>query len=167
MIIRRAFTTVLGMNARSFNHWLACSWRNGNATVQSIAQGWCSIVSIRRFLQAVVISVVFLGLYQPVMAQAQSKQIDQTTYEDFVKQCVGPTVVKAVDAHYGKPTRIAYTDMKILDIKRIQSGSYWFETTVSVKTFYPPYAVETITLSNMTKPSEGHYKVIRYVHKKL
>lgn len=73
-----------------------------------------------------------------------------------------------MDAFYGKSRRIAYWQMDILDIKRLEKGSYWFEITVRVKTskgsFDPPYGIETITLTNLTKPGEGKYKVLKYVH---
>lgn len=112
--------------------------------------------------------LVDMFVFQPVLAKAQTKQIAPTLYQDFVKQCIGPSVIKAVDAYYGEPRRIAYGQMDILDIKRLREGSYQFEIMVRVKTskgsFLPPYGIETITLSNTTKLGEGDYKVIKFLH---
>lgn len=117
---------------------------------------------------ATLLLLVLVFTFHPVLVEAQTEQIDQSVYQDFVKQCIGPAVNKAVYAYYGEPRRIAYWQMDILDIKRISKGSYWFEITVRVKTskgsFNSPYGIETITLSNMSKPGEGDYKVIRFVH---
>ncbi|WP_245631872.1 DUF3888 domain-containing protein [Alicyclobacillus ferrooxydans] len=92
----------------------------------------------------------------------------QILLEDFIKQDIGSTVQQAVNQYYGVPRRIAYWQMYILDITRLNVGSYRFEITVRVNTssgsFNPPYGVETITLTNVTKPGERPYKVVRYVH---
>jgi hypothetical protein len=86
-------------------------------------------ILLRRTRIATLLLLVVVFTFHPVLAEAQTKQIDQTVYQDFVKQCIGPTVNKAVDAYYGEARRIAYWQMDILDIKRISKGSYWFEIT--------------------------------------
>jgi hypothetical protein len=133
---------------------------------KSIVKG--APVLLRRTRIATLLLLMVVFTFHPVLAEAQVKQIDPMVCQDFVKQCIGPAVNKAVDAYYGEKRRVAYWQMDILDIKRISKGSYWFEITVRVKTskgsLNPPYGIETITLSNMTKPGEGDYKVIRFVH---
>ncbi len=123
---------------------------------------------LRRTRIATLLLLVVVFVFQPVLVKAQTQQIDPTRYQDFVKQCIGPSVIKAVDVYYGEPRRIAYWQMDILDIKRLCEGSYQFEITVRVKTskgsFMPPYGIETIKLSNMTKLGEGDYKVIKFIH---
>ena len=132
---------------------------------RSISRG-ASILLVRSRIAISLLVVMFVFL--PILAKAETKQIDQTVYQDFVKQCVGPSVHKAVDSYYGEPRRIAYWQMDILDIKRLRKGSYHFEITVRVKTskgsFMPPYGTETITLSNMTKLGDGDFRVIQFRH---
>ena len=61
---------------------------------------------------------------------------------------LSPYIYKAIKNYYGEIRQ--YTDAKIINIKRLEPGSFNFETTVSVLTFTgphnPPYGLETITI---------------------
>lgn len=103
--------------------------------------------------------------YHPDYTNLNASQ--SALYQDFIKQCIGPSVQRAVDKYNGTNRRIAYWDMDILDLKRITEKSYWFEITVRVRSnqgsYRPPYGVEIITLTNQTKT--GDYEVVKYVHR--
>src|SRR5690348_10395566 len=105
---------------------------------------------LSRISRTLITLLLLLFMTQHVMAQTVNEQVDQIVYQDFVKQCIGPSVQNAVDAFYGESRRIAYWQMDILDIKRLEKGSYWFEIIVRVKTskgsFGPPYGIETVIL---------------------
>lgn len=77
----------------------------------------------------------------------------EVLYGDFLISLIGPTIQQAVDNYYGSPRRVAYKDVKVLNMRRLTPGSYQFEMTILVRSsqgpFNPPYGLDRITITNV------------------
>lgn len=69
---------------------------------------------------------------------------------DLLVTVFSPYISKAIENYYGEPRLFDLWDAKILSIKRLQEGSFDFETKIAVKTFKgphnPPYGLEITTI---------------------
>lgn len=85
--------------------------------------------------------------YHNNFSQVQSKGKLQT---DFILRLLSPYIDKAIKNYYGEIRQYGLWNAKIINIKRLEPGSFNFEATVSVITFTgphnPPYGLETITI---------------------
>lgn len=93
--------------------------------------------------------------------QVESEEKLQT---DFILRLLSPYIDKAIKDYYGEIRQYGLWNAKIIYIKRLEPGSFNFETTVSVITFTgphnPPYGLETITI----RFGYDGVKVIKFKH---
>ena len=82
-------------------------------------------------------------------------------YEDFLSILLTPYLDNAIESYYGRPKN--YNEIKVIDIKRVEKGSYFFDVTLQVKTLDDaknPTGLEIITIRN----DEGDIDVVNYKH---
>lgn len=69
---------------------------------------------------------------------------------DLLLSVFTPYISKAIENYYGELRQFDLWDAKIISIKRLEPGSFNFETAVSVTTFKgphnPPYGLEVVTI---------------------
>lgn len=74
----------------------------------------------------------------------------QKLENDLLLSIFSPYIAKAIENYYGEPRQFDLWDAKIISIKRLEPGSFYFEITISVTTFKgphnPPYGLETTTI---------------------
>jgi hypothetical protein len=77
-----------------------------------------------------------------------------------------PLIDKEIEKHFGKPKQ--YYCQQILQIKKLEQGSYYFDVTLQVTTFEgahnPPFDLVTIKFSNFRSPS---WQTIDFKSKRL
>ena len=67
--------------------------------------------------------------YHPDYTNLNASQT--SLYQDFIKQCIGPSIQTAVDTYYGTHRRIAYWDTDILNLRRLTEGAYLLRLRIS------------------------------------
>ncbi|WP_167578621.1 DUF3888 domain-containing protein [Jeotgalibacillus proteolyticus] len=96
---------------------------------------------------AIVIAAIII--FTPFKANAYSQQ-DIHLRDDLILELLTPQITKELRDHFG--TFMQYDCAQILNIKKIEQGSYLFTVDVQVVTFEgahnPPYYVINMTLSN-------------------
>jgi hypothetical protein len=104
--------------------------------------------------------------YSPVKAETITKN-DVQLRDDVILNLLFPLISKEIEKHYGQPKQ--YYNQKILQIKKVREGSFWFDVTVQVTTFEgahnPPYDLVTITFSNY-RPSPS-WRAIDFKSRRL
>ncbi|WP_052427490.1 DUF3888 domain-containing protein [Neobacillus niacini] len=105
--------------------------------------------------KSLLIMIAFLTLfsYSPVQAETVTNN-DVQLRDDLIYILLTPLINKEIEKHYGKPKQ--FYNKKILQIKKLEQGSYYFDVTVQVTTFEgahnPPNDLVTITFSNHRYP---------------
>lgn len=90
-----------------------------------------------------------------------SEENKEKLYEDFLTILLAPHLDDAIESYYGKSKK--YNDVKVVDIKRVEKESYYFDVTFQVKTFEDsskPIGIETITIRN----DDGEIDVVNFIH---
>ncbi len=86
--------------------------------------------------------------------------------KDLILSVFSPYIAKAIENYYGEPRQFDLWDAKILNIKRLNKGSFNFEIIISVTTFKgahnPPYGLEITTI----KIDDSGISVIDFKHQK-
>ncbi|MBV7273871.1 DUF3888 domain-containing protein [Clostridium sp. PL3] len=76
-----------------------------------------------------------------------------------------PYIKSAIESYYGEPRQFDLWDAKITSIKRLEFGSFNFETTISVTTFKgppnPPYGLDMVTI----RIDDTGIHVVNFKHK--
>lgn len=113
----------------------------------------CSIILLS-ILLSILFSTISVTAVQnkPAMndsaLQGENKEV---LYRDFLLSQLSPYISKEINKYYGKPKSFDLFDSKVLGIKRLVNGSYYFEITVQVISYEgahnPPYGIETITIT--------------------
>jgi hypothetical protein len=97
----------------------------------------------------ILIACFTLFSYLPVKAETVTKN-DVQLRDDVIINLLFPFIYKEIEKHYGEPKQ--FYNQRILKIKKVREGSFWFEVMVQVTTFEgahnPPYDLVTITFSN-------------------
>lgn len=79
-----------------------------------------------------------------------SNEPQKKLQNDLLLRSFSPYIAKSIENYYGEPRQFALWDAKIINIKRLVSGPFNFEITISVTTFQgahnPPYGLETVTI---------------------
>jgi hypothetical protein len=87
--------------------------------------------------------------YSPVQAKAVTKN-DVQLRDDLIYILLVPLIYKEIEKQYGEPKQFYCGN--IIQIKKLEQGSYYFDVTVQVTTFEgahnPPNDLVTITFSN-------------------
>ncbi|KZL91840.1 DUF3888 domain-containing protein [Clostridium magnum] len=69
---------------------------------------------------------------------------------DLLLSVFTPYISKAIENYYGELRQFDLWDAKIISIKRLEPGTFNFETMISVATFKgphnPPYGLEMVTI---------------------
>ncbi|WP_024834524.1 DUF3888 domain-containing protein [Ruminiclostridium josui] len=80
-------------------------------------------------------------------SRIESKEI---LYRDFLLTQLSPLISDAVQNYYGYPKSFDLFDAKVLEIKRLEKGSFYFNIIIQVITYEgahnPPYGLETVTI---------------------
>jgi hypothetical protein len=101
-----------------------------------------------------LIACFTLFSYSPVQAETVTKK-DVQLRDDLILNLLFPLISKEIEKHYGQPKQ--FYNQQILQIKKLEEGSYYFKVTVQVTTFEgphnPPNDLVTITFSNDRTPS--------------
>ncbi|MEW9674276.1 DUF3888 domain-containing protein [Ammoniphilus sp. 3BR4] len=96
-----------------------------------------------------VLLITVLAFFTPIV-QAQQKESNEKLIHDAFLTALDPHISKASFNHYNKIKQYGLYDAEILEIKRVDEGSFSFIVKVQVRTFEnahnPPYGTETITL---------------------
>ncbi|HHY71636.1 MAG TPA: DUF3888 domain-containing protein [Bacillus bacterium] len=91
--------------------------------------------------------------YSPVKATTEAKNEIQLR-DDLIYILLTPFIDKEIEKHYGELKQ--YYCGTILQIKKLEQGSFYFDVTVQVTTFEgahnPPNDLVTITFSNHHYP---------------
>ena len=107
---------------------------------------------IKSFL--IVIAFLTFFSYSPVQAKTVIKN-DVQLRDDLILNLLFPLISKEIEKHYGRPKQ--FYNHQILQIKKLEEGSYYFKVKVQATTFEgphnPPYDLVTITFSNYRSPS--------------
>ncbi|MGE6376689.1 DUF3888 domain-containing protein [Peribacillus muralis] len=105
--------------------------------------------------------VIFLAVTSPVDSKAKN---DDKLLSDAFITTLSPHIGNAVTGHYGELTQYALYDVKIISIKRTQSGrSFGFIVVVKIFPFEKAHnyiGADTLTLS--VEPSGVNVK--NYIH---
>ncbi|MBZ1331146.1 DUF3888 domain-containing protein [Clostridium botulinum] len=84
---------------------------------------------------------------------------------DLILRVFSPYIAKAIENYYGEPRQFDLWDAKIINLKRLEPGSFNFEIKISVTTFKgphnPPYGLETVTI----KVDDSGTHVVNFNHK--
>lgn len=93
--------------------------------------------------------IIPLMILVPLRAHAYSKQ-DLYLRDDLIIELLGPSIDKEIKRHFGEIKQ--YDCAQIINIKKIEQGSYLFTVDIQVVTFEgphnPPNYVINITFSN-------------------
>jgi hypothetical protein len=113
----------------------------------------------------ILISCFTLFSYSPVKAETVTKN-DVQLRDDLIYILLVPLIYKEIEKQYGKPKQ--FYGGNILQIKKLEQGSRYFDVTVQVTTFEgahnPPNDLVTITFSNYRYPS---WKAIDFKSRRL
>ncbi|MDS1002082.1 DUF3888 domain-containing protein [Clostridium sporogenes] len=129
----------------------------------------------------IIITIIFLTIvlsnksYYKVYANSFRINVPTITENEsqrklengLLLRILSPYIDKAIENYYGESRQFDLWDVKITNIKRIETGSFNFEITVSVTTFKgphnPPYGLETVTI----KFDDFGTHIINFNHKSL
>ncbi|MEH6947690.1 DUF3888 domain-containing protein [Bacillus sp. JJ634] len=106
--------------------------------------------------KSLLILIAFLTLfsYSPVQAETVTKS-DVQLRDDLIYILLVPLIYKEIEKQYGTPKQFYCGN--IIQIKKLEQGSYYFDVTVQVTTFEgahnPPNDLVTITFSNHRSPN--------------
>lgn len=97
----------------------------------------------------ILISCFTLFSYSPVQAETVTKN-DIQLRDDLIYILLVPLINKEIEKQYGELKQ--YYCGKIIQVRKLEQGSYYFDVTVQVTTFEgahnPPSDLVTITFSN-------------------
>jgi hypothetical protein len=114
----------------------------------------------------ILIACFTLFSYSPVKAETITKN-DVQLRDDVIINLLFPFIYKEMEKHFGEPKQ--FYNQRILKIKKLREGSFWFEVTVQVTTFEgahnPPYELVNITFSNY-RPSPS-WRAIDFKSRRL
>lgn len=103
---------------------------------------------MKKGLLILIASFTFFS-YSPVQVESETKN-DVQLRDDLIINLLYPLISKEIEQHYGEIKQ--YYCANILQIKKLEKGSYYFDVTVQVTTFEgahnPPFDLVTITFSN-------------------
>jgi hypothetical protein len=111
--------------------------------------------------KCLLILFAFLTLFcfSPVKAETITKN-DVQLRDELILNLLFPLIYKEIEKHFGEPKQ--YCCQQILQIKKLEQGSFFFDVTVQVTTFEgahnPPNDLVTITITN------SGYKPWRAIH---
>ena len=101
----------------------------------------------------ILIACLTLFSYSPVKAETITKN-DVQLRDELILSLLFPLIDKEIEKHFGKPK--LYYCQQILQIKKLEQGSYYFDVTVQVTTFEgahnQPYDLVTIEFSHFRSP---------------
>lgn len=112
-----------------------------------------------------IILMLFLLCPISITAHAGEQENQEQLAYDTLLTTLSPHITKAILNYYGEPKQYGLYDAKILNIKRLDEGSFVFDVIVQIKTFEhahnPPYGLETITMH----VDSSDVTVSKYEHK--
>lgn len=92
-----------------------------------------------------------------------AEESKEKLYEDLLSALLFQHIDYAIENYYGKPKQ--FTNPKILEIKRLEKDSYYFEATIQVETFdglkKSNPSTDVITIRN----DDGDIEVTKFEHK--
>lgn len=92
-----------------------------------------------------------------------NEESKEELYEDLLSALLFQHIDCAIESYYGKPKQ--FSNPKILEIKRLEKGSYYFEATIQVETFdveqKSNHSTDIITIRN----DDGDIEVTKFEHK--
>ncbi|MBO0576136.1 DUF3888 domain-containing protein [Clostridium botulinum] len=95
------------------------------------------------------------------------KESQKNLENDLILSVFSPYVAKAIENYYGEPRQFDLWDAKIINIKRLEPGSFNFEIKISVTTFKaphnPPYGLETVTI----KVDDSGKHIVNFKHESI
>lgn len=108
------------------------------------------------FFKYVLIMLVVLTFVYNVMPSdlkviySDNEESREKLYRDFLITQLSPYITQAITDYYGYPKSYGLFNAKVLNIKRLEKGTYYFEIQIQVISFEgphnPPYGVETVTV---------------------
>lgn len=114
---------------------------------------------------SILLSCFTLFSYSPVQAETVTKN-DVQLRDDLIYILLVPLIYKVIEKQYGKPKQFYCGNL--IQIKKLEQGSYYFDVTVQVTTFEgahnPPNDLVTITFSNYRSPD---WRTIDFKNKRL
>lgn len=97
----------------------------------------------------IALVIVSITVFTPLKADAYSQQ-DIYLRDDLILELLGPQIYKEIKHHFG--TSKQYDCAQVINIKKIEQGSYLFTVDIQVVTFEgahnPPSYVINMTFSN-------------------
>lgn len=125
---------------------------------------------IKVFLLFFSLIIIFNGMTFPVHAlenksicYLNAEESKEKLYEDLLSALLFQHIDYAIESYYGKSKQ--FSNPKILEIKRLEKDSYYFEATIQVETFDESKksnsATDVITIRN----DDGDIEVTKFEHK--
>lgn len=118
---------------------------------------------MKKTLVILVTLLLILTTSTSYASEEQSKRED--VLEDALIDLLQPQMYQAVQKQFGTTTGIAFQCLKVVDIKKLEQGSWLFEATLEGMTYTgahnPPYYIFTVTVIKDWK-TEGKWVMKEY-----
>lgn len=92
-----------------------------------------------------------------------AEESKEKLYEDLLSALLFQHIDYAIESYYGKPKQ--FSNPKILEIKRLEKDSYYFEATIQVETFDKLKKSDRFTDVITIRNDDGDVEVTKFEHK--
>lgn len=101
-------------------------------------------------LMVVILISLVITSYNAQVIYSQPQESKESLYRDFLISQLTPLITKAIDDYYGYHKPYDLFDSKVLEIKRLEEGSFYFEIILQVVSYTgahnEPLGLETVTI---------------------